>query len=96
MHVQKQTKIKMNDTDSPGLGAAPTQLPSCGGKLPPTAPPPPRLPAPASLGGLRTHQCRVFELGPVEVGGVTASLSLTVVPPHSGSSLRPGAENYGV
>ena len=40
VHVQKQTKMKMNNIDHPKLGgSAPTQLPSCWGKLPPTAPP---------------------------------------------------------
>ena len=41
--MQKQIKIKMNDIDRPKLGgggAAPPQLPSCGGKLPPMPPPP--------------------------------------------------------
>ena len=53
VHVQKQTKIKMNDNDSPKLGgrAAPTQLQSCGGKLPPLPPPPPRFPASLPKGG---------------------------------------------
>ena len=46
VHVQKQIKIKMNDIDSPKLGAGPPQLPSCGGSCPPAPPPP----APASLG----------------------------------------------
>ena len=44
--MRKQTKMKMNDIDSPkfgGAGAAPPQLPSGGGKLPPLPP------APASL-----------------------------------------------
>ena len=43
--MQKQTKIKMNDSDSRKLGDRAPQLSSCGGKLPlPT--PPPRLPRP--------------------------------------------------
>ena len=45
--MQKQTKIKMNDKDSPKLGGgAPTALKLLG-QVAPTAPPP----VPASLGG---------------------------------------------
>ena len=45
VHVQKQTKTKINYIENPKLGGAP-QPPICGGKLPPLPPPPPRLPRP--------------------------------------------------
>ena len=49
----------MNDIDSPKLGVAPPQLPSCGGKLPPLPSPPPPFRCPWLL-----HNGRVLQSHP--------------------------------